>query len=250
MCGKKKLKIKPPIALSGSPPRVRGKAIIAFVLYIRSRITPRVCGEKSHLPLITTFQLGSPPRVRGKGLWQICGVAERRITPACAGKSVFVSKKSTYFKDHPRVCGEKCIMAKNKIGLQGSPPRMRGKVYSTACRKFAIRITPAYAGKRRAKSERRILHKDHPRVCGEKFFSTNTNCVDMGSPPRVRGKDRSLSCFVFTVRITPACAGKRYPFDLSQYVSVDHPRVCGEKKIVLAVLSETLGSPPRVRGKG
>ena len=46
---------------------------------------------------------------------------------------------------------------------------MRGKAYKTLCDMEAMRITPAYAGKR----ERFDLFSagmwDHPRLCGEKI---------------------------------------------------------------------------------
>ena len=51
---------------------------------------------------------------------------------------------------------------------QGSPPRVRGKVFSNVNFFVRIGITPACAGKsfliRCVSGE----HEDHPRVCGEK----------------------------------------------------------------------------------
>ena len=32
---------------------------------------------------------------------------EVRITPACAGKSLFLSIRTIFDQDHPRMCGEK-----------------------------------------------------------------------------------------------------------------------------------------------
>ena len=49
--------------------------------------------------------------------------------------------------------------------------------------------------------------------------------------------------------ITPACAGKT-PILLIQYFSSkDHPRVCGENRVIILNLLTLIGSPPRVRGK-
>ena len=45
---------------------------------------------------------------------------------------------------------------------------MRGKEKNTLCRSPALRITPAYAGKRQQPLHANCLGKDHPRVCGEK----------------------------------------------------------------------------------
>ena len=49
--------------------------------------------------------------------------------------------------------------------------------------------------------------------------------------------------------ITPACAGKRRWNFRTTRVRGDHPRVCGEKFVVLAHEVFKVGSPPRVRGK-
>ena len=51
-------------------------------------------------------------------------------------------------------------------------------------------------------------------------------------------------------RITPACAGRRCFHLLSKNSEEDHPRVCGEKYIMHSRQSNTVGSPPRVRGEG
>ena len=45
--------------------------------------------------------------MRGKGGVQGLHLKPWRITPAYAEKSVFISKIGTFFKDHPRLCGEK-----------------------------------------------------------------------------------------------------------------------------------------------
>ena len=51
------------------------------------------------------------------------------------------------------------------------------------------------------------------------------------------------------MRITPACAGKRYRCSCTGSTSQDHPRVCGEKLFLAHLALLKLGSPPRVRGK-
>ena len=49
-------------------------------------------------------------------------------------------------------------------------------------------ITLAYAGKSRVAALRLTLHRDHPRVCGEKLHIQIYNVHLLGSPPRMRGK--------------------------------------------------------------
>ena len=107
VCGEKRRTHQCPAASSGSPPRVRGKAVGYRIDTIEEGITPacagkrqyqlpgghgqkdhpRVCGEKYQSMAHRVRVTGSPPRVRGKDSikWQW----------------------KTGLGDHPRVCGEK-----------------------------------------------------------------------------------------------------------------------------------------------
>ena len=49
--------------------------------------------------------------------------------------------------------------------------------------------------------------------------------------------------------ITPAYAGKSFARYLVLWTPRDHPRVCGEKAVLLIRSCHSLGSPPRMRGK-
>ena len=51
-----------------------------------------------------------------------------RITPAYAGKSQPWKIPQLSGEDHPRLCGEKGMIAKKNDTDEGSPPPMRGKV--------------------------------------------------------------------------------------------------------------------------
>ena len=66
---------------------------------------------------------------------------------------------------------------------------MRGKDLHKTRYIRAMRITPACAGKRDISVIRFYVMKDHPRVCGEKEIPVWVGDCDLGSPPRVRGKD-------------------------------------------------------------
>ena len=91
-------------------------------------------------------------------------------------------------------------------------------------------ITPAYAGKRLANIFQILLHRDHPRLCGEKIdFVQIVVCIE-GSPPPMRGK----------------VIGKHSAATTTQ----DHPRLCGEKFAVHLNCHFPKGSPPPMRGKG
>ena len=110
-------------------------------------------------------------------------------------------------------------------------------------------VSPAYAGK----SDRADIilspNRDHPRVCGEKFCFVLSLYNLLGSPPRMRGKGRRHLGPQLLHGITPAYAGKsRLCYVLGCFCK-DHPRVCGEKKVMRGAKDKRMGSPPHVRGK-
>ena len=106
---------------------------------------------------------------------------------------------------------------------------MRGKVVAHCVRQNAVRITPAYAGKRPGNVSGAHNVWDHPRVCGEKQVNTVDTYPPAGSPPRMRGKVREMKTGKTRRGITPAYAGKSPEEPREERTAQDHPRVCGEK---------------------
>ena len=167
MCGENTILPRRRYARRGSPPRVRGKH--RFITNVReaNRITPacagktyflesqglpvrdhpRVCGENPIGPTLKRLLVGSPPRVRGKLEALPLPHEGRRITPACAGKTISLSTSGASGRDHPRVCGENGVTFQLRDSLKGSPPRVRGKLWSTLPDESWTGITPACAGK-------------------------------------------------------------------------------------------------------
>ena len=132
-----------------------------------------------------------------------------RITPAYAGKSRPLPPPLPPDGDHPRLCGEKMPWSFQLVPRKGSPPPMRGKVRRLHRVLAALRITPAYAGKRGRWQPKIAGIQDHPRLCGEKAFPVDVQLSSTGSPPPMRGK-AIIGCFTDSQSgITPAYAGKR-----------------------------------------
>ena len=50
-------------------------------------------------------------------------------------------------------------------------------------------VSPAYAGKSSPRELLLIVSRDHPRVCGEKLHAFLYAPCNIGSPPRMRGKE-------------------------------------------------------------
>ena len=190
-------------------PAYAGKRTHQRCIHMVTQDHPRVCGEKSSKSLIRNAGEGSPPRMRGK-------VVNTRYVFIIVG-------------DHPRVCGEKWPVTTLAMRMVGSPPRMRGKA-------DYLFLLSEYEG-------------DHPRVCGEKDSALRERKEQWGSPPRMRGKEIDNNDSVETSRITPAYAGKRSRRSYPLHKFRDHPRVCGEKVLFTVAGHDSIGSPPRMRGK-
>ena len=65
----------------------------------------------------------------------------------------------------------------------------------------------------------------------------------------MRGKVQGACFFSFSLRITPACAGKSWCINRQLKGIQDHPRLCGEKYSYITYRLPQIGSPPPVRGK-
>ena len=228
LCGEKDLPVLHNYHPRGSPPPVRGKESSVTPRSTSLRITPacagkrkhtgkkyhltqdhpRLCGEKRSVVHLWSCPVGSPPPVRGKDHSENSDTLIIRITPACAGKRKNDDAVDSVAKDHPRLCGEKPSEIMETAKQAGSPPPVRGKDALEKGVYAEERITPACAGKRRTAKHRRLVERDHPRLCGEKPTAGDSCYYGMGSPPPVRGKDSEILLPDEIFRITPACAGK------------------------------------------
>ena len=117
VCGEKGPAMPYLLCSSGSPPRMRGKELLAAAYNWSCGITPayagkrllrksrtgekkdhpRVCGEKRFLPESSCCSRGSPPRMRGKVLAALMPTNALGITPAYAGKRLKRSHRIGHF---------------------------------------------------------------------------------------------------------------------------------------------------------
>ena len=268
-CGEKASCVVSGVAVSGSSPRVRGKALGrgrdggalgiipagAGKRSAKKRVAvdalnhPRGCGEKMAPHGALGCLAGSSPRVRGKALPPRRQPPFCRIIPAGAGKSRRMRRTAPSLPDHPRGCGEKVPAWVQQAACLGSSPRVRGKVLWCAVRDLLRGIIPAGAGKRTAPERPRPRKRDHPRGCGEKPAGSGWAWWAWGSSPRVRGKGAQARLRRGRRRIIPAGAGKSSAGVGVWWCGRDHPRGCGEKRQMGARGRDWRGSSPRVRGK-
>ena len=172
-------------------------------------------GEKNPVFPVAARVSGSPPHGRGKAEGEYTDAGGEGITPAWAGKSRGVLSLRRVHQDHPRMGGEKPTVWRPSAGSLGSPPHGRGKVHAGDPHVMLYGITPAWAGKRGTRPGVVPLHRDHPRMGGEKGEATGMRSYRIGSPPHGRGKAPSNGQARPCQRITPAWAGKRprlWPF--------------------------------------
>ena len=89
---------------------------------------------------------------------------------------------------------------------------------------------------------------DHPRVCGEHNTGVYALSDCTGSSPRMRGTLCLLRLLIAATGIIPAYAGNTKGRSESKDGTGDHPRVCGEHTIIVAIIGSGGGSSPRMRG--
>ena len=123
------------------------------------------------------------------------------LTPAYAGKIDRETSILCHRWAHPRACGEDFLYG-------GSPPRMRGKENDYWTVSYTLKLTPAHAGKMSGVLSQGLRFQAHPRVCGEDRRTRRCVSEIRGSPPRMRGRSISIEGKIFTIRFTPAYAGK------------------------------------------
>ena len=119
-------------AENGITPAYAGKSLVRIEFAMCFRDHPRLCGEKENAPNDEVKAAGSPPPMRGKGQNQMQKQPHCGITPAYAGKSLSFFSFLSFFKDHPRLCGEKKSLRQSRWRSVGSPPPMRGKASLSA----------------------------------------------------------------------------------------------------------------------
>ena len=206
-------------------------------------------GEKAQREEDLTRIKGSPPHGRGKGRTIKTIAAFTRITPAWAGKRLHHGLCIRCPWDHPRMGGEKHIQETGAAWRWGSPPHGRGKVCIASGLRVSDGITPAWAGKSTGICYGSCLHRDHPRMGGEKPSEPGLRRWYAGSPPHGRGKVPHVSMAAISQGITPAWAGKRAGQCWGLCSARDHPRMGGEKLRFRVISARELGSPPHGRGK-
>ena len=188
------------------------------------------------------------PRVRGKSLVPVPGALAERITPACAGKRSSPTWRFMPMGDHPRACGEKDGLSLGAEMMQGSPPRVRGKIYTTSARGGCWGSPPRVRGKASPSCKFMMQPGITPARAGKRVSAFPAVGV-VGITPARAGKSWQPLLHWNPPQDHPRVRGEKRGADVHRKGWVDHPRACGEKAVVNPKCQSATGSPPRARGK-
>ena len=127
-------------------PACAGNALLLLFRRLVATVHPRVCGERRLTGGTTWSPGGSSPRVRGTPGAGAGAAGHRRFIPACAGNARVERIWFDLVPVHPRVCGEREVLAGKCGELHGSSPRVRGTHPPGVTRALVNRFIPACAG--------------------------------------------------------------------------------------------------------
>ena len=151
----------------GTSPRMRGKLFLTLLPIRNIRNIPAYAG-KTHRDGTPMILEPEHPRVCGENLLtKRTKSCNNRNIPAYAGKTHRKYLSAGKHSEHPRVCGENTNGCQGTRRIQGTSPRMRGKLYFCLQIFVFFRNIPAYAGKTPCPFSCQSSHSEHPRVCGE-----------------------------------------------------------------------------------
>ena len=191
----------------GIIPALAGNTGSCAVFYVGGGDHPRACGEHVLRSRKPVAKEGSSPRLRGTRTVLVVRGDGRGIIPALAGNTWLYVATASSQRDHPRACGEHCIVYIPANTRQGSSPRLRGTPAAHSSTTTAHWIIPALAGNTGPRASPAPIARDHPRACGEHAREVDPGRYVVGSSPRLRGTLGVVEHLLGLHGIIPALAG-------------------------------------------
>jgi len=194
-----------------------------------STVHPHACGENACSLCMISARSGSPPRLWGKPLTPAVASGVPRFTPTPVGKTQPASRQRTGTTVHPHACGE------NAHRLTLAPG--------------SYRFTPTPVGKTSVRVGCARVLAVHPHACGENLPGRLHRVFQIGSPPRLWGKQLHQPLKHLSLRFTPTPVGKTFVVATVWRERPVHPHACGENPNAHPHRFRHTGSPPRLWGK-
>ena len=232
----------------GSTPAYAGITMSRMWINSRRRVYPRVRGDHAAGIVPEDGVTGLPPRTRGSHGRSVRRRSASGSTPAYAGITRADVAQERDPAVYPRVRGDHgpaVVFVPHEHGL---PPRTRGSRGGHDRRHDGHRSTPAYAGITHHGGRDGGHQEVYPRVRGDHVTVPRWSRAAIGLPPRTRGSHHLGCPFPEVGRSTPAYAGITSERARGSGGSRVYPRVRGDHLVVLFLVDQLVGLPPRTRG--
>ena len=141
---------------------------------------------------------------------------------------------------HPRMCGERPPDVPDALWRDGSSPHARGTRAVVDALSAAWRFIPACAGNADHHLSVWNPWAVHPRICGERSSGFTRTLIGDGSSLHARGTPAATPLYDAVARFIPACAGNASGPARPSASAPVHPRMCGERGVVV----KTHDQPP------
>ena len=192
----------------GSSPRVRGRPVVGRARRAGAGLIPagagqtpkaqesathrgahpRGCGADRSSHLRECAFHGSSPQVRGRPDGVLREKAVERLIPAGAGQTTHHPGRGTSAGAHLRGCGADVMTTLSSPKMEGSSPRVRGRLSRRIVGWRKPGLIPAGAGQTSSHSAHGSSLTAHPRGCGADMCVAGEARAPQGSSPRVRGR--------------------------------------------------------------
>ena len=210
-------------------PACAGNAKVADFFRLRMSVHPRMRGERLPNRGQVPPGAGSSPHARGTRRPCSQSAASERFIPACAGNADTCWRSAFSSAVHPRMRGERVLVAGFALLPVGSSPHARGTHVCLGRCGDGLRFIPACAGNATFASPPRPIQSVHPRMRGERHECWNAGFVFTGSSPHARGTRADEGPEQQDQRFIPACAGNAGSSGSGMNAITVHPRMRGER---------------------
>ena len=229
-------------------PACAGNAKTAPTQPRHGAVHPRMRGERRCAVAFARAGVGSSPHARGTLEASPAARFFPRFIPACAGNAATARICSCPEPVHPRMRGERSVVAMDVKLENGSSPHARGTPIRPAVLVGQPRFIPACAGNAGGARNAHRQRPVHPRMRGERSMDATEKQRENGSSPHARGTHLAEDDRADEDRFIPACAGNARKKGLLIFYLPVHPRMRGERRGRPCQESLGVGSSPHARG--